>query len=147
MDKKQETFVLDILNTHRTLSLATIRDDGFPQANTVSYANDGLTLYFATSSVYSKVKNIQSCNKVSLTIDRDYMDWSKIKGLSMGAIAEILTDPKDIEIAMGCLFQKYPALKEMPEPEEPMAIVKITPKIISILDYSVEFSYTELFEV
>ena len=65
----------------------------------------------------------------------------------MGAIAEILTDPKDIEIAMGCLFQKYPALKEMPEPEEPHAIIKITPKIISILDYSVEFGYTELFEV
>ncbi len=63
MDKKQEAFVLDILNTHRTMSLATIRDDGFPQANTVSYANDGLTLYFATNSIYSKVKNIQSCNR------------------------------------------------------------------------------------
>lgn len=147
MNKKQKDFVLDILSTHRTMSLATIRDDGFPQANTVSYANDGLTLYFATSSVYSKVKNIQTCDKVSLTIDRDYMDWTKIKGLSMGAIAEILADPKDIEIAMGCLFQKFPALKEMPEPEDPHAIVKITPKIISILDYSVEFGYTELFEV
>jgi general stress protein 26 len=147
MDKKQETFVLDILSTHRTMSLATIRDDGFPQANTVSYANDGLTLYFVTNSIYSKVKNLQACNKVSLTIDRDYMDWTKIKGLSMGAIAEILTDPKDIEIAMGCLFQKFPALKEMLEPETPHAIIKITPKIISILDYSVEFAYTELFEV
>ena len=147
MDKKKEDFILNILNTHMTLSFATIRQDGFPQANTVSYANDGLILYFATSSSFSKVKNIQACNKVSLTIDRDYKDWSKIKGLSMGATAEILTDPKEIEIAMGCLIQKFPALQDMPEPEEPHAIIKIIPKVISILDYSVEFGYTEMIEV
>ena len=37
-------FILDILHSVNDLTLATIRADGYPQATTVSYANDGLTL-------------------------------------------------------------------------------------------------------
>ncbi len=147
MDKTQEDFILNILNTHNDMTLATIRPDGWPQANTVAYASDGLTLYVATGSSLSKANNIRASNKVSLTINREYEDWSQIKGLSMGATAEILTDPADIDVAMGCLSQKFPALIDMPEPEEPHAIVKITPRVISILDYSKEFGYTELINV
>ncbi len=147
MDKKMEESVLDILQNHRILTLATLRDDGYPQANTVSYANDGLTLYFVTDATASKVKNISTCNKVSLTIDRDYADWSKIKGVSMGAIAEVMTNPEEIEKAMGLLMQKFPAFQEMPEPEEPPAIIKITPEIVSVLNYEIEFGHTDLVEV
>ncbi len=147
MDKKMEDFILAILGDHRILTLATIREDGFPQANTVSYANDGLTIYFVTDASAPKVKNIKHSNKVSLTVDRDYADWSQIKGLSMGATAEILTDPAEIEKAMGLLMQKFPAFAEMPEPEEPPAVVKIIPKIISVLNYTLEFSHTDLIEV
>jgi nitroimidazol reductase NimA-like FMN-containing flavoprotein (pyridoxamine 5'-phosphate oxidase superfamily) len=147
MDKKMEDFILGILGDHRILTLATIREDGFPQANTVSYANDGLTVYFITDASSSKVKNIKDSNKVSLTVDRDYKDWSKIKGLSMGATAEILTSPEEIENAIGLLMQKFPALQEMPESEEPHAVVKIIPKIISVLNYKLGFAHTDLIEV
>lgn len=147
MDKKMEEFILGILGDHRILTLATIREDGFPQANTVSYANDGLNVYFITDPSSSKVKNIKYSNKVSLTVDRDYKDWSQIKGLSMGATAEILTNPKEIENAIGLLMQKFPALQEMPESEEPPAVVKIIPKIISVLNYKLGFSHTDLIQV
>ena len=50
--------------------------------------------YIGTFAQAQKVANIQRCPKVSLTIDRDYADWSQIKGLSMGGTAEILTDPE-----------------------------------------------------
>jgi len=40
-------FILEQLKTHHNMSLATVRPDGYPQATTVAYANDGLTLYFA----------------------------------------------------------------------------------------------------
>ncbi len=147
MDKKMEELVLDILKGHKILTLATLRDDGHPQANTVSYVNDGLTLYFVTDADASKVKNIAGCNKVSLTVDREYEDWTKIKGVSMGGTAEILTNPDEIEKAMGILAQKFPALLEMPEPEEPPAVIKIIPKIISVLNYGIEFGHTDLVEV
>ncbi len=142
-----EDFILGILGEHRDLTLATLREDGFPQANTVSYANDGLTIYFVTDASASKVTNIKYSNKVSLTVEKAYEDWSQIKGLSMGATADILTDPAEIEKAMGLLMQKFPALQEMPEPEEPPAVVKIIPKIISVLNYELGFGHTDLIEV
>ena len=48
MDKKMENFVLDLMKNHNILTLATLRKDGYPQATTVTYANDGLTIYFIT---------------------------------------------------------------------------------------------------
>ena len=129
------------------MTLATLREDGYPQANTVTYANDGLTIYFSTDAKSQKVKNLQSCNKVSLTLDREYEDWNKIKGFSMAATAEVLTNPDAIQKAMGCLMEKFPALKNMPEPEEPMALVKIIPKIISVFNYELGFGHTELIEL
>jgi len=35
-----------LLDQHRIMTVATLRPDGWPQATTVGYANDGLTLYF-----------------------------------------------------------------------------------------------------
>jgi len=147
MDKKMENFVLDIMRNHNILTLATLRKDGYPQATTVTYANDGLTIYFCTAPDSQKIKNIRDSNKVSLTIDKDYEDWNKIKGLSMAATAEIITNPDEIKKAMNCLVKKFPFIAEMPEPEEPLAAVKITPKIISILNYELGFGHTDLVEV
>lgn len=147
MDKKMEDFILGILKNHNTLTLATLREDGYPQANTVTYANDDLIIYFNTSADSRKIKNIMTCNKVSLAIDRDYEDWNKIKGLSMAATAEVLTNPGEIQKAVGCVMKKFPFLKDMPEPEEPMAVVKITPMIISVLNYELGFGHADLIEV
>jgi hypothetical protein len=35
MDRETEAFILDILRRHNVLTLATVREDGFPQATTV----------------------------------------------------------------------------------------------------------------
>lgn len=45
--------------------------DGFPQATTVGYANDGLDLYFCCDRASQKVRNLRHSGKVSLTIDHD----------------------------------------------------------------------------
>jgi len=39
-------------------------------------------------------KNIAISNKISVTIKRNYRNWEDIEGLSMGATAERLSDPK-----------------------------------------------------
>jgi general stress protein 26 len=144
MDKKMESFVLDIMKDHNILTLATLREDGYPQATTVTYVNDGQTIYFVTARDSQKVKNITSCNKVSLTIDKEYEDWKKIKGLSMAATAEVLTNPDEIGYAMNCFVKKFPQV-----PEDPMAfaVVRITPKVISVLNYELGFGHSDLVEV
>jgi nitroimidazol reductase NimA-like FMN-containing flavoprotein (pyridoxamine 5'-phosphate oxidase superfamily) len=46
MDAEIRTKILTLLDQHRIMTIATLRPDGWPQATTVGYANEGLTLYF-----------------------------------------------------------------------------------------------------
>jgi general stress protein 26 len=148
MDREIEVFVLQLLRQHNILTLATAREDGWPQATTVGYVNDGLTLYVGCGADSQKVRNIKRSNKVSLTVDRDEEDWSRIQGLSMGATAEVVSDPAEIAHATELMLAKFPQLKSMPEPEPgSFALLKITPKVISVLDYSKGFGHTALVEV
>jgi nitroimidazol reductase NimA-like FMN-containing flavoprotein (pyridoxamine 5'-phosphate oxidase superfamily) len=149
MTPDMERSILDLIEDHRILTLATVREDGYPQATTVIYANEGLKLYFPTGRDSQKIQNIHRCDKVSLTIDRDYEDWSRIKGLSMAARAEVVADPALAKHAMGLLLKKFPQMASLAEevkPEE-VAIVKLTPRVISVIDYELGFGHTDLLEV
>jgi general stress protein 26 len=148
MDRETEAFILDILRQHNILTLATVREDGFPQATTVGYISDGLSLYVGCGADSQKLRNIDRCNKVSLTVDHDEDDWSRIRGLSMGATAEVVTDPAEIARVIELTLAKFPQFKSMPKPEpDRFAFLRITPKVISVLDYRKGFGHTGLVEV
>jgi PPOX class probable F420-dependent enzyme len=149
MDRTQEAFVLGVMKRARDLTLATVREDGYPQATTVSFASDGLKIYVGTGRDSQKVCNIRRCPKVSLTMDLPYQDWDHIRGLSMAARAEILDDPDEIRHAADCLLRKFPVLADMSGmmDAQDMAFVRITPEVISVLDYAQGFGHTELVEV
>lgn len=146
MDNATRDFVLGILGQARDLTLATIRQDGYPQATTVSYANDGLTIYVGIGKDSQKADNIRHNNKVSLTVNADYTDWREIKGVSMGAVAEILSDPADIRRAGDYLLKRFPQAAEWASPEQSgqMAFLKIEPRVISVLNYEKGFGHTDL---
>ena len=85
MDQKIRDTILNLLSTHRIMTVATLRPDGWPQATTVGYVNDGLTLYFLCGLESQKAKNLARDNRLSLTIDHDTADLMAITGLSMAA--------------------------------------------------------------
>ncbi len=150
MTPKMKRFILDVLRKRSTMTLATVRPDGYPQATTVAYANDGLSLYFICDVDSQKVRNIGKSRKVSLTVDGDGdgSDWNHIHGLSMGATAEIVSDASEKRRAMKLLAARFPPMAEMPEADfAASAIVKITPKVISAINYDVEFGHTDLVRV
>jgi general stress protein 26 len=149
MDHAMQEFILSIIDNGKDLTLASIRPDGYPQATTVSYANDGLTIYVGIGKHSQKANNIRRCNKVSLTINADYSDWNHIKGLSMGAVAEIMRDPEEIKHAAACMIKRFPQVAEWANSQQAADIVllKITPQVISVLDYEKGFGHTELVTV
>lgn len=146
MEKETEQFVLDIIDHGKDLALATVREDGYPQATTVSYANEGMTIYVGIGKDSQKADNIRHNNKVSLAINADYDDWNQIRGVSMGAIAEILDDEEEIKHAADCMLRRFPQLSEWSDSgqEEDVAFLKIQPQVISVLDYRKGFGHTEL---
>ena len=42
MDEAIRNKILTLLDQHRIMTIATLRPDGWPQATTVGYANEGL---------------------------------------------------------------------------------------------------------
>ena len=150
MEQVLRTKILGLLDRHRNLTLATQRPDGRPQATTVGYANDGLTLYFLCGLDSQKATNLARDNRVSLTIDDDTAEVMQITGLSMAAHAEAAVDRVEAEKALRLPMLRYPEQKPlpsslpMPAPES-MRIFRLTPTVISVLDYSKGFGHTDFF--
>ena len=92
MDEAIRQKILTLLDQHRIMTIATLRPDGWPQATTVGYANDGLTLYFLCSPESQKAANLACDDRVSLTIDHDTPQVMDITGLSMAARAQVVVD-------------------------------------------------------
>jgi nitroimidazol reductase NimA-like FMN-containing flavoprotein (pyridoxamine 5'-phosphate oxidase superfamily) len=145
MQPHLQRLILKILAENKNLNLATIRRDGWPQVTTVSFVNDGLKIYFATVTESQKLNNIGHCSKVSFTIDKDEEDWGKIQGLSVAARAENVTSPKETSRVANLLLDRFPQIRGMgPVDASAMAFVRLTPEIISILDYTRGFGHTDL---
>ena len=149
MEEVIRTKILALLDQHRNMTLATLRPDGWPQATTVGYANDGLALYFLCGLDSQKARNLARDNRVSLTIDDDTPEVMEITGLSMAARAQAVTDRAEAEKALRLLMLKYPEQKSlpssltMPTPEN-VRIFRLTPTVISVLDYPKGFGHSDL---
>ena len=139
---------IELLDAHRIMTIATNRPDGWPQATVVGYANDGLVIYCVIGRDSQKYANIMRDPRVSLAIANDYPQPLQIKGLSIAARAEVTTDPGEREHAREIMFKRYPEYRIMPPPDPAeLPLLRITPKMISLLDYSKGFGHTDLLKV
>lgn len=147
MNDDLKSQILSIMDAHRIMTIATVRPGGWPQATTVGFAHEGLTLYFLCGQESQKAKNLARDDRVSITIDHDEPQVMKITGLSMAARAERITDLKQAERIMALLIARYPDQGASPgelPPASAVAIFKVTPSHISVLDYSKGFGHAEL---
>lgn len=137
--------IISIIDDVQDMTVATVREDGYPQATTVSYVNDGLIIYFGTADDAQKARNIARNNKVSVTIDREYSTWDDIKSLSMGGTAALVNDLEEQQKVGELFLKKFPQVAEYFSMETENAVLfRIEPKIISVIDYSKGFGHTEL---
>ncbi len=99
--------VLDYLKGHNTMTLATAAGD-LPWAATVFYASDGLRLYFFSAPESRHCQNIAANGRVAVTIQEDYQDWRKIKGIQLEGRAELVDGVVAKGKAMAIYALKYP---------------------------------------
>lgn len=144
--------ILELLAAHRIMTIATLRPDGWPQATTVGYVSEDLTLWFLCGLGSQKADNLAHDDRVSITIDHDTPDLLSIVGLSMAARAHRVTDRAEAEKVLRMLPLKYAdappqtAQLKMPTPDE-VALFRVEPEVISVLDYSKGFAHTDLVKV
>ncbi len=145
----QRTQTVAILDAASDLTIATNREDGYLQATTVSFVNDGLAIYFGTWSQSQKAKNIARDDGVSIAITDPYTSWNEIKGVSIGGRARRLNDPAELAKVGAIMFGKFPQIAEFAKTMQKaeMAMFRIDAEVVSMLDYTEGFGHTELFTV
>lgn len=147
MDDEIKKKILALLDQHRIMTIATLRPDGWPQATTVGYVNEDLTLYFLCGIDSQKAANLARDDRVSLTIDHDTPQVMEIKGLSMAARTQAVVDLSEALKVLSMLPLKYPEQATLPGPmpgPDDVRIFRVTPVVISVLDYTKGFGHTDL---
>ena len=118
-----------ILDDANDMTIATVHKDGNPQANTVSYVNDGLNIYFGSAANSQKARNLARDSKVSLTTNLPYTSWNDIRGLSIVGLAERVTDPQEIAQISRPMLDRFPQIAPCaPAQPEDIVLFRITPR-------------------
>jgi general stress protein 26 len=145
MEPQLRKKIQDILEHCNDMTIATLRPDGWPQATTVSYVSEGLSIYFGTGAHSQKATNLATCDRVSLTVNRPYGDWDAILGLSLAGHARRMTDEKEVARVGRLMFDKFPQIaKYAPLDMGELVLFEVTPTVVSVLDYSQSFGHTDL---
>lgn len=155
----KKRLILQLLNEHRLMTLATVRPDGWPQATKVGYVNDGYFLYCFVARNTQKYGNIQRDPRVSAAIGNDTSDPLAIKGLSLGGRAYEVADLSEFDNVCRLRLKRFPEYMAAPamtsgggaidriaaQPQRTTTVLlRIEPEFISVLNYSKGFGHSDL---
>ena len=159
MMPRLKALILRLLHEHRVMTMATLRPDGWPQATTVGYVNDGFLLYCFVASNTQKYANILRDPRVSIAIGSDAPRPLDVKGLSLAGRVSAVADQSEFDYVAGLRLKRYPEYADLPPPvvrdgalqrispqpqSTAVVLLRIVPEIISVLDYSKGFGHSDL---
>jgi general stress protein 26 len=137
--------VIDILDRHRLMAIATLRSDGWPQTTTVGYANDGLLIYFLISRQSQKFANLARDDRASIAVGGGGDDLSRIRALSLAAHVSEVADRDQRDLAWRSLLKRHPAYRSFPAPDYGRAaMMRARCTIATVLDYSQGFGHADV---
>lgn len=149
MNAQTRRQVMSILDDAHDLTIATKREDGYPQATVVGFVHDGEKIYFGCSTKSQKARNLASDDRMSATVTPPYKGWNDIRGLSIGGRARRVTDQTEAARVGELMFKRFPQIADFVKVSEDwdMALFRIDAEVISVLDYAKGFGHTELFKL
>lgn len=143
--------MIEIIESCKDMAISTIREDGWPQVNTVGFVSMEDNIYFETFRTCSKAKNIARDSRISLAIWPTYENVANGSGISLAGYAEEVTDEATAKECSRLLLEKMPELKDItyndgdPVFPDPNVIkFRIRPTVISILDFEKGFGHADL---
>lgn len=139
---------VEILNAHRTMTIATVRPDGWPQATIVGYANEGLSLYFLVYRASQKFQNMAHDERVAITVGHEPVQLRDVRAVFAGCTVAEVTDLAERSSAWMLLAQRHPQLTDLAPPgTDDVATMVAECKYVSVLDYSRGIGHTEAFVI
>jgi uncharacterized protein YhbP (UPF0306 family) len=104
--------ILSYMESHNTMTLGTSAGD-VPWAATVFYASDGLKLYFFSAPDARHCQNLAQNPRVAVTIQEDYHDWRKIKGIQLEGRVAAVDSLIEKAKAAAVYARKYPEVMKI----------------------------------
>lgn len=145
--KDLKALVVEILDDNRTMAIGTLRPDGWPQVTTVGYVHDDLTIFFVVARDSQKLANLRRDPRVSIAIGHHGHDEMAVRGLSMAARVEEVTEPDEIRRLNTMIWQRYPNIAVFAPREVNSAVLRARPHLISVVDDTRGLATPAAFEV
>jgi uncharacterized protein YhbP (UPF0306 family) len=101
--------LIHYLQTHNTMTLATCAGE-LPWAATVFYASEEWKLYFFSAPQSRHCQNLAANAGVAVTIQEDYKDWRRIKGIQLEGKGLLVDSILEKTKAMAVYARKYPEI-------------------------------------
>lgn len=138
--------ITEILRGHRLMTVATLREDGWPQATIVNYAADGLRLYFVVSVRSQKLVNLRRDPRASIAIGGGMA--GRPLGLSLAVKVKEVVEPQAIEAVGSKLWSKRQGEGFDPHPTTPGSVLLMAePTVLSLIDYDGPKAWPRLFRI
>src|SRR5690349_18286123 len=142
-----EQGAIEILDANRTMTIATVRPDGWPQATIVGYANEGLDLYFLIYRDSQKFANISRDNRVAITVGHDPRELGDVKAVYAGCEVSEVSDLARRGWIWTLLAKRHRQLTDLAPPgTAEVATMHAECRHVSVLDYSKGLGHAEAFE-
>ena len=142
------TRLKQFLAGHTTLTLATLAEDGRPQAAPLFYAEMAdLSLIFISEQKVRHSQNVARDSRIAATIYADGQQWQTIRGLQLEGTCVALSG-NEAEAARAIYLAKYPFIAEnkfLAGMLERVTFYKISPTWLRLIDNSRGFGYKEEF--
>ncbi len=152
-EKTARELILDYIESHNTLTLATAQD-GVPWATSLFYANDDFTLYFLSEPGTRHAQYLAANARVAATIYEDYQSWREIKGIQLEGICEGITDPVGSARALLVYAKKFPfigdflrAPQELGQALSKAKWYRIKPTWVRLIDNTRGFGWKQAIEL
>jgi hypothetical protein len=141
-----KTHLKQFLAAHTTLTLATLAEDGRPQAAALFFAEmEDLSLIFISEPRVRHSQNVTRDSRVAATIYADGQAWQSIRGIQLEGTCTLLADEAAAE-ARAIYLAKYPFIADnqmLLSMLERVSFYKILPTWMRLIDNSQGFGHKE----
>ena len=118
----------ELIRWARVCRVATVSAEGVPHVVPVCHVLAGRKLYFGSGNDATKVRNVKSNPRITVTVDEYSDHWAGLKGVMLQGHARLIERGPAFTRIRDLLYEKYPPYpKEAALATSDSVIVEVTP--------------------